>query len=190
MFYAITILTAMAVIIALNTVFDAATLGFSALAVTVLTVSVIAIDGIFAFIIRRMPERLFDYRLKLYIVPKKERKFYKAIGVKAWRGLVLELGLFTSFSKSHFSSPNDPEYTARFLLESCYGVVIHAVGVIVGFAILAIFPAHALGMGLPVALVNAVLNILPIFVLRYNTPKIANIHERNLRNSEKKDLIV
>ena len=68
--------------------------------------------------------------------------------------------------------------------------MIHAVGVVVGFAILAIFPSHALGMGLPVALVNALLNILPIFVLRYNTPKIANIHERNLKNSDKKEMIV
>ncbi len=190
MFYAITILAAMAVIIIVNTALGAATLGFSAFAVTLLTVSVIAIDGLFAFIIRRLPERFFDYRFKLYRVPKRERKFYKAIGVKSWRGLVLELGLFTSFSKSNFSSPNDPEYTARFLLESCYGVVIHAVGVAVGFAVLAIFPRHAVGMGLPVALVNAVLNILPIFVLRYNTPKIANIHERNLRNSNKEEMVV
>ena len=68
--------------------------------------------------------------------------------------------------------------------------MIHAVGVAVGFAVLAIFPRHAVGMGLPVALVNAVLNILPIFVLRYNTPKIANIHERNLRNSNKEEMVV
>ena len=73
MLYAITILSAMAVIIIVNTALGAATLGFSALAVTLLTVSVIAIDGIFAFVIRRLPERFFDYRLKLYRVPKKEQ---------------------------------------------------------------------------------------------------------------------
>ncbi len=190
MFYAITILFAMTVIIFTNTALGAEALGFSAFAVTVLTVSVIAIDGFFAFIIRRMPERLFDYRLKLYRVSKAEQRLYKAIKVKSWKGLVLELGLFTKFSKSHFNSPNDPEYTARFLLESCYGVIIHIVCVAVGFSVLLIFPSHALGMGLPVALVNAVLNILPIFVLRYNTPKIANIHERNLRNKSKKETVL
>ena len=187
MFYAIIILVAMVLTASLNAIFEMATFLYSAFAVTLLTVAVILIDGLFAFIIRRLPERYFDYRRKIYRVEKKERKFYKAIGVKSWRGLVLDLGMFTSFSKSRFSKPDDPLYTGRFLLESCYGVIIHVVCVIVGFSVMAIIPRHALGMGLPVALVNAVLNILPIFVLRYNTPKIATIHERNLRKKSKKD---
>lgn len=150
-----------------------------------LTAAAIAVDGLFAFIIRRLPEKWFDYRLRFYAVKPTERKFYKAIGVKAWRGLVIELGMFTSFSKSRFTDPSNPEYTAKFLLESCYGVVIHIACIAVGFLVMLIYPPFALRVGLPVAAVNAVLNLLPVFVLRYNTPKLKSIHERNLRHAAK-----
>lgn len=154
-------------------------------AVTVCTLAAIAVDGLFAFIIRRLPSAWFDYRHAFFKVSKGERKLYKLLRVKSWRGLVIELGVFTSFSKSRFSEPSNPIYTARFLLESCYGVVIHIACVIVGFGVLPIFPSYALSIGLPVATVNAFLNILPIFVLRYNTPKIRSVHERNLRKAKK-----
>lgn len=176
----------MVLVAALNIAFNSLGILNALIIVTVSTIASIAIDALFAFIIRRLPERWFDYRRSAFKVSRVERKFYKLIGVKGWRGLVMELGIFTSFSKSHFSEPSNPEYTARFLLESCYGVVIHIACVAVGFLVLPIFPQYALSVGLPVALVNAFLNILPIFVLRYNTPKIKSIHERNLRRSNKK----
>ncbi len=179
----------MAIIIIVNTVFP---LGLAApwlvpILTIGLTVAAIAIDGLFAFLIRRLPERWFDYKKGFFNVNKSERRFYKAIGVKKWRGLVIELGMFTSFSKSHFTDPSNPKYTARFLLESCYGVVIHIVDIIVGFSVMAIYPPVAFRIGLPIAIVNAVLNLLPIFVLRYNTPKIKAVHERNLRRSATKN---
>lgn len=181
----------MASIVALNLLFPGSrtdlnwinlslsTLGF--------TLGAIVVDGISAFIIRRLPYRWFDYKSRFFTVSKKERLFYKGIGVKSWRSLVLELGVFTSFSKSHFTDPSDPKYTARFLLESCYGVAIHVVGVFVGFLLLAVHPPLSLRVALPVAIVNAALNLLPIFVLRYNTPKIKSIHERNLRRSAREN---
>ncbi len=185
--YIITIIVSMAVIIALNIVFPTAVAGpwLIVLLTVGLTVAAIAVDGLAAFLIRRLPEHRFDHKKRFFIVKKSEQRFYKFIGVKKWRGLVIELGMFTSFSKSHFTAPNDPQYTARFLLESCYGVVIHIADIIVGFSVMAIYPPMALRIGLPVAIVNAVLNLLPIFVLRYNTPKIKSIHERNLRRSSK-----
>lgn len=150
----------------------------------ILTVAVIAVDGIFAFAIRRLPNKWFDYRKKIYSVTVKERKFYKRIKVDKWKHLVMELGVFTSFSKKKFQNPNDPDYTYRFLLESCYGVIIHIACIFVGFLILPIKPALALRVALPIVLVNAMLNLLPIFILRCNTPKIATIHERNVRKQE------
>ncbi len=187
--YIITIIVSMAIIVALNIIFPTAIVGpWAIVLLTVgLTVAAIAVDGLAAFLIRRMPERWFDCKKRFFTVKKPEQRFYKAIGVKKWRGLIIELGMFTSFSKSHFSDPNNPEYTSRFLLESCYGVVIHIADILVGFAVMAIYPPMALRIGLPVAIVNAILNLLPIFVLRYNTPKIKSIHERNLRRSSSKN---
>ncbi len=181
--YILSIVVSMAMIIALNMMFPVAFIApwLVVLLTIAATVTAIAVDGLVAFLIRRLPERWFDYKRRFFNVEKSEQRFYKFIGVKKWRKLVIELGVFTNFSKSHFTDPNNPEYTARFLLESCYGVIIHISDIIVGFTVMAIYPPAALRIGLPVAIVNAVLNLLPIFVLRYNTPKIKSIHERNIR---------
>lgn len=187
--YIITVLISMALITCINALIPCGSVyisfGIAALWTVIMTVSVIVVDGIFAFLIRRMPCKWFDYKKKFFRVSIFERKLYKALNVKSWHKFVLELGIFTNFSKSQFSSPSDPGYTARFLLESCYGIIIHIACVIVGFLILLINTSFSLRIGLPVALVNAILNILPIFLLRNNISKISFIHERNLRKSNK-----
>lgn len=190
MVYFIIISAAMALIVLFNSLFpgDTGLLWYQFLLWTaVMTVGAIAIQGFCAFIIRRLPEKLFDYKRRFFRVTAREKRFYKAIGVKKWKDLVIELGMFTSFSKSKFSDPSDPAYTARFLLESCYGVVIHISCILTGALAMFIYPPLTLRVGIFVAIVNAFLNILPIFVLRYNLEKIAKIHERNLRRSKKQE---
>lgn len=190
MVYFIIISAAMALIVLFNSLFpgDTGLLWYQFLLWTaVMTVGAIAIQGFCAFIIRRLPEKLFDYKRRFFRVTAREKRFYKAIGVKKWKDLVIELGMFTSFSKSKFSDPSDPAYTARFLLESCYGVVIHISCIFTGALAMFIYPPLTLRVGIFVAIVNAFLNILPIFVLRYNLEKIAKIHERNLRRSKKQE---
>jgi len=149
------------------------------------TAAMIAFEGMIAFIIRRMPEKYFQYSLPFYCLSNAEKQFLKSIGIKKWGKMVIELGMFTNFSKSHFTDPLSSEYTGRFLLESCYGIVIHIACIIAGFSAMAFCPHSFLRIGLPLALVNAFLNILPIFILRYNTPKIKNVHERNLRRLQR-----
>ena len=42
-----------------------------------------------------------------------------------------------------------------------------------------------LTIGLPVALVNAILIVLPTFILRYNLPRLKMLHKLNLRSKRK-----
>lgn len=188
MVYIIFIVVSMALIVLFNSLFPGDT-GLSwyvfLLWTVVMTAAAIAIQGFFAFLIRRLPERWFDYKRPFFKVSPREKRFYKAIGVKKWRHLVIELGIFTGFSKSRFTDPSDPEYTGRFLLESCYGIVIHLSCIVTGSLAMFVYPPLTLRVGVFVAAVNVLLNALPIFVLRYNVEKIAKIHERNLRRSQK-----
>ncbi len=181
MIYLLTILSAMAVIAALNLLFPAE--GLTALPVftyvTVLTVAVIAIDGVVAFLIRRLPEAWFSPEGRLFAVGRRESAFYRRIGVKHWKDIVPDLGCFTKFPKKNLASPTDAAYTERYLLEAAYGIVIHAVNVIDGLLILPIFPEVALRIALPVAIVNAVLSVLPVFVLRSNLPLLLRLHRHN-----------
>ena len=183
MIYLLTIFSAMCVIAALNLLFPVA--GLSALPiffyVTVLTAAVILLDGIFAALIRLLPEAWFDPEGRLFAVGRRESRFYRAIALKHWKEIVPDLGCFTKFPKKTLASPNDPAYTGRYLLEAAYGIVIHAANAVTGFLILPLFPSVAWRVALPVAIVNAVLSLLPLFVLRSNFPRLLRLHRHNLK---------
>ena len=147
------------------------------------TLSVIAIDGIFAFLIRRcLPESLFGAERSFFTVSKKEFDLYRRLKIKKWKNLVPELGLFTGFSKKEIADSNDSEYLGRFLLEANFGVIIHLENAIFGFLIAFIPPCSAPSIWIPVAAVNFVLSILPVFVLRFTTHTLKKLYMRSKKN--------
>lgn len=136
-------------------------------------IGVIAIDGILAFLIRRLPERWFRHDVKFFEVKEKECKIYEKLGIKKWKDHVIELGMFTNFHKDKISDPRSVEYMERFLLESNYGIVIHIADVVLGFLLIFCYPLkYYLCFGVPVAFVNAILSFLPFMILRYNVPRL------------------
>ncbi len=149
------------------------------------TASVIAWDGLQAYLIRRLPERMFAPSAASFSVGKRERSLYRKLRVNEWKDLVPELGGFTNFHKSEFVSPSDPDYLARFLLESNYGVAIHLANAALGFLILLLPWCAELAIGLPIALVNLVLSLLPVVILRFNTAPLRNIYLRSLGKASK-----
>ncbi len=182
--YGAIIAVCMALIAAFNALFAAPAFGFSlaysVLATVINTAAVIALDGLFAFIIRRLPNKWFSHEKKFFSVSLKEKNFYEKLKIKKWKDKIPELGGFTKFSKGKIEKPFDNEYLSRYLLEACYGFVIHIVTVFTGFAIIFICPLrYWFCFGLPVAFVNAVLNVLPAFTLRYNTYKLCVLYKRN-----------
>lgn len=155
------------------------------LAVVVSTVYQVAIDGFFAFICERIPDRWVKDK-KFFNVSKREQRFYEKLGIKKWKDKVLELGSLGGFSKSKIDDPNSPEYAEKFLIESYKGEIDHILGMIMGFTVIFIFPLRfAWIVGVPVAIVNVFLNLLSTMILRYNTPKLKILHKRALRNKEK-----
>ena len=150
----------------------------------ILTILVIVVDGIVAWIIRSLPEKYFDYHKKIFQSSPKKLKFYESLGVKKWKDKVPELGMFTNFRKNKISDPNNPKYLKRYILEACYGIIIHYVSVPFSFIIMlcdmGIYSGNAnvfLTIALPVAITNAVLILLPAFILKYNIVKLIRIYE-------------
>ena len=105
MYYIVTILVSMILIIIGNSVFSIP-LEFTdvlwlALETTIYTVGVIAIDGIFAFLIRRLtPMKWYKPGLRIFKVSKKEKDFYNTIKIKAW--------------KCNRTLPSQPSHTPRY----------------------------------------------------------------------------
>lgn len=187
LFYIFSIVGADLLIILLNILFNKFELStlYIILAAVLGAIAVIAIDGVFAFIIRRLPEKWFSYDKKIWNVSKAECNFYEKLGIKLWKDKILELGVFTSFSKKTIANPDSKEYMERFILESNYGAIIHIANAIFGFLVIFCFPLKLiLCFGLPISIVNGILSLLPYMILRYNIPRLHRM--RNLL--EKKEL--
>ena len=181
MFYVILILFSMAWIVASNLLLFPSEQGqwLCLAASTVLgTISVILWDAVQAFFIRHLPAAWFKASSPIFAVGEKERLRYRRWRVNEWKTLIPELGVFTRFSKSEFARPDDPEYLARFLLESNYGVVIHLSNALLGIAIVFLPWCSALRVALPIAAVNLLLNLLPAVILRFNTAPLRRIYKR------------
>ena len=138
---------------------------------------IVAWDGISATIIRHaLPNKWFTRDVKFHHVSKAECKFYELLGIKFWKDHILELGMFTSFSKKKVADPNDPAYIERFIMECNYGVQVHLWNFILAFVLPFFFPDYiGLRFILPAAIANAFLSLLPLMILRYNVPRLERL---------------
>ncbi len=189
MFYIITISVA-AVLIALGNFLGDGFYTVSSFVSLMLTtiagvVAVIAVDGVLAFVARRMPGRWFSPEAKAFSVGKWELKLYKMTKINSWKKQVPELGCFTGFHKDQVREPRTSAYIGRFLLESNYGVLGHVLGALFGFVIMLLPFLRPLSMALPIAIVNFILSMLPTMILRFNTPALRKLYRRSLAREEK-----
>ncbi len=144
-----------------------------------LIIAVIMVDGLTATICRLLPKKCANFESKIYRVEKREKQFYEKIYIKKWKEKVPEIGHFTGFRKNKILEPKNPKYIKRFLYEICYGELGHFVSVFSGFIILlcSFISPIFIAVGLLVSIVNAVLNVFPIMVLRYNSYKLYTLYK-------------
>lgn len=155
-------------------------------AVLINVVAVIAVDGLFAFLIRRLPEKWFGHERRFFQVSAKEKKFYEKLKIRKWKDKVPELGQFTDFHKNKVAEPRNNAYLERYMLEAAYGEVIHLAGCFLGFVIIFFYPLkYWLCFGFPVAVINLIMNILPYFILRYNFYKMKVLYRSNERKQRR-----
>lgn len=175
------------IIIAAANAVGGANFGHALLESALATVSVFAIDGIFAFLIRRLPESLFTADKRLFAVSKKEARIYRRLKINKWKKYIPELGGFTSFHKDKLQSASDADYLARFILESNYGVAIHIANAVTGILLFLLPYCNTPCVAIPVASVNAILSLLPVMVLRANTPALQLLYKKSLNKNELKE---
>ena len=145
-------------------------------------VAAFAIDGISAFILRRLtPKSWYRPNRRIFTVSKKEKNFYNKLKIKAWKDKIPELGGFTSFHKDKLESESDPKYLERFIIEANYGVVIHVANALLGVLIVLIPFCNKPSVYIPVIVVNFILSILPVFILRYTSYTLLRLYNRSVR---------
>lgn len=145
---------------------------------------VIAIDAVTATICRILPEKCANFKSKIFSVSKNEKCFYEKIHIRKWKEKIPEIGHFTGFRKNKIAEPKNPKYLIRFLREICYGELGHSASVFTGFFILflSLFSPEWLSICMVIAIVNALLNVLPVMVLRYNSYKLLILYNAAIKN--------
>ena len=161
------------------------------LAVVIYIAASVVVDGIVAFIIRRLPAKWMNPDKGMIKTRPWEQKFYDKIKVPSWKKFMPDLGAFTKFPKGQIVDPKNNEYIERFILEASYGVVIHYLSVPFSALILllGLIKPNDLAtwtVGVPVMVVNMVLILLPALSLKYNIPKLKRIYDMNVRLANKK----
>lgn len=145
---------------------------------------VIAIDSIIAAIVHAVPEKKINPFKKYYKTSKKERVFYEKLGVRKWKDLIPESGKYLChFSKTNVEKPTNNEYVLKFLKETCYAEIMHLISIFLGFIPIVFMPLK-LSVVLPIALVNAFLQTLPVIVQRYNRVRLISLYNFNQRKQE------
>lgn len=192
MIYFSSIILAAVIVGAVNYFFNFAAFNFNAwnivLCVVVSLVAVIAIDGLFATLVRwSCPKKWFAVEKEGFAASKKECRFYEKLGIKKWKDKVVELGFFTGFRKNKIADPNNNEYVARYIIEANYGIGVHVAGMIFGFLVCLVFPAHWYSIGLPVGFVNMIVNSLSFMILRYNLPKLRTLYRINAKRAARRE---
>jgi hypothetical protein len=154
--------------------------------ITLLVLFEFAIDGLFAHITSKYPRKWFRKDKKIFQVGAREKKFLNFIKVKKWKDQVWELGGLGGFKKDKLYNASDPKYLERFIVESNIGVIVHYNGVFFGLLVVFLVPFRFLfKISLPITCINILLNLMSIWVLRYNTPKLQVALKRAERNQLK-----
>lgn len=169
----------MVLISLLNILFGAAEWYYVIIAVIFCTALQFALDAVVAFTVNRFPDKCFGIDNPLFRISEAERRFYKKLRVRLWANKVWELGSLGGFSKKSVNEPDNPEYIEKFIIECNKGVMTHRLSYPVGFLAMLTLPGIcSVTIALPVATVNLLLNILPVIVLRHNTPMLKSLLKR------------
>lgn len=157
---------------------------YVAVAVVFCVVLQIGLDSLVALAVRLTPDRLYPADSPRYRVSDRERKLYLKLGVRAWKDHIPDLGGIGGFSKRRLQAPDDPAYIEKYIVECHKGVLTHRLCYLMGLPVMLTLPnLCALTVGLPVAAVNLILNVLPTMALRYNTPMLLGMLKRMRRRS-------
>lgn len=187
MLYWIFLYVSIALIVGLNMLFNFSMATFGWL---FLSFAVVLLPSLFiAILIRKLPKRWFDYNNKIYQVKDSERNFYKKIQVHKWKDKIPEAGQTANFKKDHIYNPDSMEYIEKFLLETCYGSVLH-LGCIISallFSFLGLLWHGFFTMTFPIAIVYSILNVLSFIIQRYNRPRLVKKLERMKRIKTSKE---
>lgn len=188
--YWTTVLFSIFIIISSNCLFnlDEASVLYFVLGTIIAVIFEVIIDALVSFFVHDFPKFFIkDYATKTkffnaerfpFKAYKWERPFYESIKIRAWKDLLpAKMGM----DKTQIERKDDIAYLDMFLIESCRAETLHFISAFAGFSVILLFPIKFVFMiSLPVAIVNFIMQILPVMVQRYTRPKLLVLRKRQM----------
>ena len=153
-------------------------------------VGAFAIDAAVAALVRLIPAHRFRPEQGIFRVSPRECRLLVRLGIRRWKDRIPETGgLLCNFSKKTVADRTDPAYLTQFIAETCYAELMHLLSIPLGFLVLLFAllwgSKYLFFFALPVAAVNAVLQLLPVLVQRYVRPYLLRARAHLLKKKEK-----
>lgn len=143
------------------------------------------IDALVAILVRILPKKWVNPFNNIYKVRSWETKLYLKLKVRKWKDKIPETGkALVGFGKDKLLDMNDNQYVYKFMEETVYAEVMHVISAVLSIFVIFINLKLWYIVGLPMAVVNFIIQILPVIVQRYNRPKLALLYERNEKKSQ------
>ena len=143
------------------------------------------IDALVAILVRLLPKKWINPFNKIYNAKPWETKLYLKLKIRSWKDKIPETGkALTGFGKDKILDMNDNQYIYKFMEETVYAEVMHVISAVLSIFVIFINLKLWYIVGLPMAVVNFVIQILPVMVQRYNRPKLKLLYDRNEKKSQ------
>ncbi len=153
----------------------------------IVLIGVCAVDVLLAWMIHSIPEKKINPFKDKYAMYSWEKKLYKILKIRLWKDKIPETGgKLCNFAKDKVYNMEDNAYVLKFLRETCYAEIMHFYSAFLGFWVLLAVP-YVWTIALPIAVVNAFLQILPVMVQRYNRARLILLYRRNEKNTKLKE---
>lgn len=157
-----------------------------ALAVGLTFLALFIVDAVCALTIRVLPKKLVNPLHKIYHVAGWEKKLHLKLCVKVWKDIIPENGgSLAGFSKREVADKSNNDYIFLFMQETVIAELMHWLSAIFSLLVIFIYTDIFVVVGLPLMIVNIIMNILPVIVQRYNRPKLMALYKRNLAKQKK-----
>jgi len=167
----------------LNAFFGPVSTGTAYLHMGIVLGCLVASDALIAILVRCIPESAINPFLPVFRAGKFERKLQNFLQVRRWKDYIPESGKYLcNFAKDKIAEPDNNDYILKFLRETCYAEMMHIVSLFLPFFFVPFLPV-SLTLWLPLVCVNALLQLMPVMVQRYNRPRLVTLYRFNERKA-------
>ena len=149
---------------------------------------ILAPAGVFLFVGRLLPKKLFDGEKWWFRVGKFQRIVCVVTKVKSWKDKIPVGGRVAGFRLNKLNTPRSLEYVNRFIQESCFAEWLHFTCFVWCFVALIFLPSELfLNMSLPISLLFAYANITPTIIQWYTRPRMIKLRDSLLKRQDAYD---